>query len=101
MSVRRRRLAAAVIAVLAMVAIAVSQRRPDPPRHIFRVTLGLADTESTDWSGRVTVEGGDVTGLEGWRFEGKDAIDGKSGWKCRTHDYIVPGARFPLTPASG
>src|SRR5215831_11734357 len=50
----------------------------------------------TDWSGKVTVADGEVVELTGWRFEDKDKVEDKSGWKCSTHRFIDPEARYPL-----
>jgi hypothetical protein len=101
MSPRRRRLAVAVVAAVVMLAVAAVQREGEPPRQAFRVTLGLTDREPTDWSGKIAVAEGEVAELAGWRFEDEDAVDGTRGWKCHTHEYIAPGARFPLQPAEG
>jgi hypothetical protein len=101
MTERLRRYAAALAAVVLMIAVAASQKQTEPPRHVFRITLGLTDKKTADWSGQVTVAGGEVTSIAGWRFEGKDAVEGVRGWKCRSHENIAPGEHFPLTPASG
>jgi hypothetical protein len=101
MSARLRRYAGALAAVVLMIAVAASQKQAEPPRHVFRITLGLTDKQPADWSGQVSVAGGEVTGISGWRFESKDAVEGTRGWKCRTHENIVRGEHFPITPASG
>ncbi|MGH9665233.1 MAG: hypothetical protein ACRD9L_12480, partial [Bryobacteraceae bacterium] len=49
-----------------------------------RLLLGVTDRQSTQWDGSVTTEGGSVTRLEPWRFEGQDDIAGSS-WRCSTH----------------
>lgn len=97
-----RRLGIAVLAVAVVVAAALARHRDDPPAYTVRVTLGLHDKQAADWDGQVAINGGEVTGLTGWRFENKDAVNGDlRGWKCRTHDYIVPGDRYPLQQANG
>jgi hypothetical protein len=101
MSVRVRRYAVAVVAIVVMIAVAASRKQAEPPRHVFRVTFGLKDKNPADWSGQVAVAGGEVASITGWRFEEMDAVDGVSGWKCRTHNLIAPGERFPLASASG
>ncbi|HEV3262726.1 MAG TPA: hypothetical protein VG013_38175, partial [Gemmataceae bacterium] len=98
---RRRRFWTAVVCLAVMVVIAAAVRKREPPVLTFRVTFGLQDREPRDWSGQVAVKGGEVTELTGWRFEDKDAVDGTSGWKCRTHDLIAPEQRYPVTPAKG
>jgi len=101
MSAHLRRYSVALLAVVLMIAVAASQKQAEPPRHIFRVTLGLKDQQPSDWSGQVAVAGGEVVSLTGWRFEEKDAVEGVQGWKCRTHKLIARGERIPIAPASG
>jgi hypothetical protein len=101
MSARVRRYAIALVVVVVMIVVAASQKQAEPSRHLFRVTFGLKDKKSTDWSGKVEISGGQIVSLAGWRFEEKDAVDGVRGWKCRTHESIAPGERFPLEDASG
>jgi hypothetical protein len=102
MHLSRRRVVAAVLAVVVVVAAALARQRDEPPSYTFRVTLGLHDKQPTDWDGQVAVTGGTVTALTGWRFEEKDAVaKDLSGWKCRTHNYIVPGDRYALQKADG
>jgi hypothetical protein len=98
---RRRRLLVALGAVALMLVLAAAQRREEAPVHLFRVTPGLKDKKATDWTGQVAVDDGEVTQIDGWRFEARDKVDGVKGWKCQTHAYILPGRSFPPTPASG
>ena len=44
-------------------AVALAMRPGEAPLHTFRVTLGLKDREPADWSGRVSVVGGEVMEL--------------------------------------
>jgi len=92
---------AAILALAVVSAAVVAMRLAESSLHTFRITLGLKDKEPTDWSGRVAVSGGDVAELTGWRFEAKDVIEGKNGWKVSTRKYIAPEHRFPIQPASG
>jgi hypothetical protein len=101
MSARVRRYAVALVAVVLMIVVAASQKQAESPRHVFRITFGLQDKKSTDWSGQVEISGGEIASIVGWRFEEKDEVDGVSGWKCRTHENIALGERIPLTLASG
>ncbi len=101
MSARVRRYAVALTAVVLMIVVAASQKQADPPRHLFRITVGLKDKKPTDWSGKVDISGGQIASITGWRFEEKDAVDGVRGWKCRTHENIALGERFPIALASG
>jgi hypothetical protein len=86
---------------LAVLTAVVAMQRTEPPAHTFHVTLGFKDIQPTDWSGYVSVEGCTVTGLSGWRFEGKDAVQGTAAWKAWTKAYIASEGRYPLTPATG
>jgi hypothetical protein len=97
---RHRRLVAAGITAVVLLA-AAAQRRGEPARYTFRITLGLQDRRSTDWGGRVTVQGGEVVSLSGWRFTREDAVHGKDSWDCRTRLYPFPGTTFPLEPPQG
>src|SRR5262249_26684267 len=65
------------------------------------VTLGLKDKTPTHWDGEVTVSGGQIVSLAGWRFEDRDAVQGTTGWKCQTRNYIATGARIAMQPAKG
>jgi hypothetical protein len=97
----RRRLLAAVLTLTVIAAAVLARHRDEPTSYTFRVTLGLHDREPTEWDGKVDVTGGEVTELTGWRFEEKDAVQGLSGWKCRTREFLAPGERYPIQPASG
>src|SRR5947209_6906587 len=96
-----RRLIAAALALGVISAAVVAMRPADSSLHICRITLGLRDKEPSDWSGKVTVSGGEIVELTGWRFEAKDTTEGKTAWKCRTRNGIAPEHRFPIEPAAG
>jgi len=101
MSPRNRRLAAAGVAGVVLLVLIAASRPAEPPTTSFRIILGLKDKEPTDWSGRVAVADGEAVELKGWRFEDSDAVSAPTQWKCKTRDYIAPGERYPLDPASG
>src|SRR5262249_3533478 len=84
-----------------VVAAAAMRDPAAPPTHTFRITLGLHDTQATDWSGKVTVEGGAATSITGWRFEDGDAVLDTTGWKCKTRPQIAYEQRYPIEPAAG
>lgn len=101
MSARTRRYAVALVVVVLMIVVAASQKQSVQPRHVFRITFGFKDKKATDWSGKVEISDGEIVSLTGWRFEEKDEVVGREGWKCRTHVNIAPGERFPLEDAFG
>lgn len=57
-----------------------------------RIVFGLTDQADTVWDGSVTARGATVAGIEPWRFEGADAINGSS-WKASTHEVRLFGGR--------
>ncbi|MCL4401382.1 MAG: hypothetical protein M1436_01780, partial [Acidobacteria bacterium] len=67
-----------------------SELRPQPAQTLdkisqFRVVFGLTDKESKSWQGDVSVTGGELAGLEGWRFSQQDRAtpDGKFSFSTR------------------
>ena len=56
-----------------------------------RVILGLGDTSPTKWDGSVAASGATIRAVDPWRFEGPDAIDGKS-WTVSTRAIRLFGA---------
>lgn len=93
---KRRVWLMALAAGIMIAAVAAQKRHANPPVQVFRITFGLKDEKPAQWDGEITVADGEVVALEGWRFEGKDAIVGKTGWKAGTHEYIAPGERYKL-----
>jgi hypothetical protein len=63
-----------------------------------RVLLGTSDKESTVWDGSVRAQGGAITSIEPWRFEGTDAISGET-WKMSTHPMRRFGGANQTAPA--
>ena len=53
----------------------------------FRILLGVNDTAPTKWDGTITVAGGRVTEIRGWRFTAADSAD-TSGWKASTRNAV-------------
>ncbi|MBK5292722.1 MAG: hypothetical protein JJE04_13715 [Acidobacteriia bacterium] len=55
----------------------------------FRVMVGLTDVESKQWKGRLSVTGGQVEALQGWRFTGQDkaASDGEFEFQTRIGNF--------------
>jgi hypothetical protein len=100
-STSRRVIVLGLTATVVAVAVAVAVQPARSPVWTFRVQLGVNDTKTTDWSGTVEVAGGEVMHIEAWRFEAEDKVDGTTGWKCHTRDYITPGKRSPVQLADG
>jgi hypothetical protein len=48
----------------------------------IRLILGIGDPAPTDWSGKVSVDKGQVIGLEGVRFRSGDEVIGNTSWKA-------------------
>jgi hypothetical protein len=96
-----RRLAITVAASLLMLALAAATRRPEPPRQTFRIVFGLKDKNPTNWSGHLSISGGEITSLIGWHFGDQDVVHGTNSWTCRTREQIASEHRYPLLPASG
>jgi hypothetical protein len=97
----RRVVALSLTIAVVAVAVAIAVQPATPPTWTFRVKLGVADTEPTDWSGTVNPGGAEVVQIAGWRFEGEDKVDGTAGWQCKTRDYVAFGKRTPIQLADG
>ena len=71
--------------------LAIAQSRPalDESIRQYRIVLGLKDTGPREFAGRVSVSGGELTGLRGWRFSGDDraSIDGAFRFKTKIGPY--------------
>src|SRR5713226_3697026 len=50
-----------------------------------RLVFGLGDTGEVKWDGSVTADRARITSIEGWRFEGSDAIIDGNAWRASTH----------------
>jgi hypothetical protein len=98
---RRRFLLAALAVGLMLGALVAFQR--DPETIHLRIIFGLKDKEPRDWSGYVTVTGGEVKALSAWRFEGGDSVASTKtwGWSCSTHNGIAPEKRYPIQDFAG
>lgn len=75
-----------------------AQNAPAAPAVAVRLTLGVRDTMSRDWSGRVTAGEGSITGVDGVRFEGMDALQEPNAWSCTTHDGVVGAVPLNMPP---
>ena len=62
-----------------------AQRRPlDTETTVVRLLLGVGDAEPTAWKGRVTVDKGEVAGIEPWRFRAGARVTGTDAWESRS-----------------
>jgi hypothetical protein len=50
----------------------------------LRVEFGATDAAPRDWSGKLSVSGGEIVALRDWRPRPGHAIEGKSTWKMAT-----------------
>src|SRR5579862_2959383 len=57
---------------------------PSPKNLSFLVAFGVGDKTAAAWNGTIDVTGGSISSLKGWRFAGKDAIQGTTGWTLTT-----------------
>ncbi len=63
---------------------ALAQPVTMPEGRCFLMVFGAGDKEPAVWDGSISVAGGTLLSLEGWRFSGKDATDGRATWKLST-----------------
>jgi hypothetical protein len=68
------------IALLIAAGLAARAQRPIS----IRILLGVTDEEAVRWDGTIQAQGGQITSLEPWRFEGADGISGHT-WHMATH----------------
>jgi hypothetical protein len=60
--------------------------RPLDERSVpIRLVMGIGDFAPTDWSGRVSVDKGEVVAVEGLRFRAGDQVTGIASWSARSH----------------
>lgn len=61
-----------------------AKANPEPAKNVaVLLEMGLNDTEPTDWSGKVQLQGGRIVHREGYRFRDTDAIEG-DGWTAHS-----------------
>ncbi len=58
-----------------------SAKALDPDVVAVRLVLGIGDATPRDWSGRATVDKGEVLDVEGLRFRDGDKVTGRDSWK--------------------
>src|SRR4051812_26258861 len=61
-------------------------RRPlDPKAVSVRLLLGVGDPEERTWSGKATLDKGEIVDIEGWRFGQGDRTTGNNSWEAASH----------------
>jgi hypothetical protein len=65
---------------------------PSPAAVGVRVVLGLTDKNPTKWDGSAVAHGARISKIEGWRFDGDDALASGDSWKISTHRIRLFGA---------
>jgi len=91
----------------AMVLLAIAASAGAQTPVSVRILFGTTDAESTRWDGSIQVQGGKLTSIEPWRFEGTDSISGDR-WQISTHPIrrfvgatAARGAAAPPVVANG
>ncbi len=92
MSIRRLFAVLASLLVVLGVSASMAQRAAEEagPRPLdssvvaIRLLLGVGDDSPLDWSGRVSVDKGEVVAVEGVRFRDGDLIAGRDSWQARS-----------------
>ncbi len=72
-----------------------SLRDPPPDANaVVLVTLGLTDTEATDWSGKLDVRSGTLLALVGREFRTGDVVHPADRWEASSRDGFVVAKRL-------
>ena len=89
-----RRLITVAFSLLVIVGISVSlaqvpvtepaAKALDPEIVAVRLILGIGDATPQDWSGRASVDKGEILDVEGLRFRDGDMVTGRDSWKTRS-----------------
>lgn len=65
--------------------VAEAPRRLDPDVVSIRLQLGVGDQAKRPWSGRASLDRGEVVGVEGGRFRQGDRVNGRDSWVVQSH----------------
>ena len=60
------------------------QRPLDTETTVVRLLLGVGDPEPRSWNGRVTVDKGEIVGIDPWRFRARRRVTGPDAWESRS-----------------
>src|SRR4029077_16619357 len=66
----------------------------------LRITLGIHDSQPTQWDGQLRLSAGEITRIDPWRMRPDDKIMDRSGWKATSYQLTNPpqgSARFSPT----
>ncbi|HSU52629.1 MAG TPA: hypothetical protein VLT36_01065, partial [Candidatus Dormibacteraeota bacterium] len=66
-----------------------------------RIRFGLADKASKKWDATISVAGGKIERIDGWRFQDGDEVQGTTGWKASTRPLSVRRSNNPKKAAKG
>jgi len=58
-------------------------RTLDPEVVSLRILLGVGDSQSRNWSGKVKLDKGEVASVEGYRFRKGDQVTGRDSWEAK------------------
>src|SRR5678815_5691199 len=53
------------------------------------ILFGVNDREPTAWNGSLSVEGGEIHNVEGYRFELPDRMLPQGGWEVKTQTTLI------------
>jgi hypothetical protein len=56
----------------------------DERSNPIRLIMGIGDSAPSDWSGRASVDKGEVVSVEGIRFRSGDQVAGNASWKAQS-----------------
>src|SRR5689334_14673663 len=101
----------AVVILAGAIALVVSRRPavvhsqnlpPAPTGQQFRIIFGLKDSQPKSWDGKISVTGGEILSLEGWRSDPADrsSADGSFAFSTKIgllEDQLRPGSYFGQT----
>ncbi|WP_422923565.1 hypothetical protein [Singulisphaera sp. PoT] len=83
-------LAFSIVGVLGVSGVLAQKEEPAPASRTLepevvslRILLGVGDTQSRPWGGKVKVDKGEVTNVEGYRFRKGDRVSGKDSWEAK------------------
>jgi hypothetical protein len=92
MQVRRMMAVMVTVVLVVGLSVALAQRPPEqsaavplePDTVAVRLILGVGDELPEDWSGRASLDKGEIERVEGLRFRDGDRATGRAAWKARS-----------------